>query len=599
MENEKFIEIKINPKLVSISEEGENELIKFYLNVISFAQEKNIWSDNIEKIIITNDFENDVAEYAQKWDIKFKLTQEREYISISKILFNHDINDPRYMIFFPLYIHQDNKIVLNTIFRQIIFVKSYEYLPDSLIIAPTKEIGSNLDEFIYPLLSNWIANAITEIIFIRTIENRLDNTNHDVFYTSFKRRLKKYLYDYNTDKYENETNLYIFWTNYYGLINDFISRIIENSSGEDIIKLEEKFSNTLYGFIQYIFELAETFLRKNRDYNVSEAIKFIVEFSKHFEIKIEQEADKRFGIYFSQNPKDYFREIVDCEPRIISFLDILGFSDLIEEYNKLNTSTILQDIQKAFNDTVNSFAYLNKLPNQELFKHLEYRLFSDNICISIPYFDNQADFLGNFNIICAFSRGIQFALMSMGFFVRGGISLGSYYSDKNIIFSKGLVNAYLIENKIAKYPRIVIDPIITSKLISYGDGISQKFIITDYLVEDWENTVFLNPFGIIDTTINQVKLIFDSLKSMGNDNLSLLMAQLSDNLSKNILTEFEKSKTEERKNINKIKEYVALNKYKYNSNPNILSKYLWLEEFIKWIDNDDTAKLKFTRFMDN
>lgn len=41
--------------------------------------------------------------------------------------------------------------------------------------------------------------------------------------------------------------------------------------------------------------------------------------------------------------------------------------------------------------------------------------------------------------------------------IRGGITYGEFYQDGDVMFGKGLVKAYEIENNIAKYPRIVID----------------------------------------------------------------------------------------------------------------------------------------------
>ena len=66
------------------------------------------------------------------------------------------------------------------------------------------------------------------------------------------------------------------------------------------------------------------------------------------------------------------------------------------------------------------------------------------------------------------TRGFQSIMMTKGFFTRGGVSMGSYYADNNIIFSKGLVNAYLLESKKANYPRVLVDNLIIQKLLNYS-----------------------------------------------------------------------------------------------------------------------------------
>ena len=40
--------------------------------------------------------------------------------------------------------------------------------------------------------------------------------------------------------------------------------------------------------------------------------------------------------------------------------------------------------------------------------------------------------------------------------VRGAITLGDLYCKEDVIFGSGLSNSYLMEEKIAKYPRIII-----------------------------------------------------------------------------------------------------------------------------------------------
>jgi len=129
------------------------------------------------------------------------------------------------------------------------------------------------------------------------------------------------------------------------------------------------------------------------------------------------------------------------------FLDILGFSNIIEDYDTSYFSTSLQDLQESFVLTIETLLNNKSLSDTDTMKYLEYQTFSDNVCISVPFFNNERDFLHNFNIIVSFVRGFQEIMMTKGFFLRGGISTGSYFADDNMIFSKGLVNAYQLESK--------------------------------------------------------------------------------------------------------------------------------------------------------
>jgi len=54
-----------------------------------------------------------------------------------------------------------------------------------------------------------------------------------------------------------------------------------------------------------------------------------------------------------------------------------------------------------------------------------------------------------------------------GFFIRGGLTIGSIYLDENIIFGKALLDTYKYESKIACTPRIIIDEIVKKEINKY------------------------------------------------------------------------------------------------------------------------------------
>lgn len=54
----------------------------------------------------------------------------------------------------------------------------------------------------------------------------------------------------------------------------------------------------------------------------------------------------------------------------------------------------------------------------------------------------------------------QAAMASLGFLVRGAVTVGKLYSSSNMIFGDALARAYEMESKLAVYPRIVVDPVV-------------------------------------------------------------------------------------------------------------------------------------------
>ncbi|MCY1533021.1 hypothetical protein D9M68_683270 [compost metagenome] len=63
----------------------------------------------------------------------------------------------------------------------------------------------------------------------------------------------------------------------------------------------------------------------------------------------------------------------------------------------------------------------------------------------------------DFNEFLLIVSKYQADLLENGLLCRGGISYGKHCEDSSFLFSKALINAYSIETKTAKYPRIVVD----------------------------------------------------------------------------------------------------------------------------------------------
>ncbi len=123
---------------------------------------------------------------------------------------------------------------------------------------------------------------------------------------------------------------------------------------------------------------------------------------------------------------------------IVAFIDVLGFSNLI--FNEK-----LDKIEVYYNYLLSDF--------RQFFKaEFKFTLISDSIVIYCNYNEN------NFKQLCYILSIIQGKLLLLKILVRGGISLGNLYvnKQKNVIVGDGLIKAYKLESE-AIYPRIIID----------------------------------------------------------------------------------------------------------------------------------------------
>ena len=140
---------------------------------------------------------------------------------------------------------------------------------------------------------------------------------------------------------------------------------------------------------------------------------------------------------------------IEYKKHYVAFLDILGFKSIIKEKSCQEINDIFSNVKKPElyffdgNKTISDNDYIN------------FKIMSDNVIFyidaSIP--DALTQLLTN----CAV---LQADLLSLNdpVLLRGAIVCDDlYYENENdIIYGKALTNAYLLEEKNAKYPRIII-----------------------------------------------------------------------------------------------------------------------------------------------
>ncbi len=138
--------------------------------------------------------------------------------------------------------------------------------------------------------------------------------------------------------------------------------------------------------------------------------------------------------------------------RIVAFVDILGFSSLVEESRADTTlrrkiSSAMKLIQKTVNEGVDSNVR-------------QVSTFSDSAVISYDAEEHSSLFFLLLDII-----HLQLALGARGIMIRGGISYGDCYHQGGIVFGPAMNEAYRLEHTVAKWPRVVIEKDVLEKAI--------------------------------------------------------------------------------------------------------------------------------------
>ncbi len=225
----------------------------------------------------------------------------------------------------------------------------------------------------------------------------------------------------------------------------------------------------------------------------------------------------------------------DC---YVAFLDILGFKELLKK----------DDFDQIFN----IFKAIKEFKPRPIFQmpvysEIKFHIMSDSIIVYVDA--TQKDSFVSLTDVCA---QIQMYLLRQDtpIIVRGGISRGTLYCEDGIIFGTGLSQAYMLEEGLAVYPRVIFTESTRAQAME-NSGYS-KFLDHRhqfYLKDDDELFYldYLDTFSYLGHT-----LVKDIGKSKQND-----------------IAFFEKITTF-------VDQHLS-----YELNPSVRAKYLWLKKKIQ------------------
>lgn len=198
------------------------------------------------------------------------------------------------------------------------------------------------------------------------------------------------------------------------------------------------------------------------------------------------------------------------ENYMVAFIDILGAAKKIQEDSIGSLNTVHRVYEKALE------LYKSQLLderrshiNPDNIEYIKTRIFSDNIVLYTRIND---DIKACFLHLVYLTSFIQAIFLNEGLLVRGGIAIGDFFADDIMIWGNALVQAYQIENDIAIYPRIVVQPNI---IFSVGEDFANEFdcISVDedgcYYVDYINNSMYWN----VKTAIEKARTLCEkSLK---------------------------------------------------------------------------------------
>lgn len=585
---------------------------EYFSNLLEIIQKGNFLSSNIDEIIITDDIQGEIKRYCEQRFRTPDLTISREFKAIAKTI-NFEGN--KKVFFDAININAWSKYTGQIFIEQLLEIYADDLISHIFPVSQQYEVQTPFNEVIRIHFSQWATKVVSNILGKNfTVEEEFKHENSKIFVDSFKRNIRKYHF-----KYQKDHDLDIFWTTVMREIDYMIRRCLEVKFDNGIFDSDNDFYESINLIISQIENQTTNLLNKLEiDLTIIEN-EIASIFEKCF-IKVSKIG--RMQVNIVDTPKKLFKNnLVDTEPRIVAFMDILGFSAIIEEYDSDESSNILNELHDTLEIAIKLSIenMIDPKSQTDVKEYLEYRMFSDCICISLPYIEFGNDFHIQFHSLSNIVKAYQLAMMQKGFFVRGGISIGSFYADRNMIFSGGLVKAYKLEQA-AVYPIIAIDDNVIERLqhnfTENEKGLFIKDTMLTYKIN--QSKIFLNPFDFLDNSTKYLDYLNSTLENLIVENddddpltkMTNSLSKMTSSLTKPIFDEAKSNLSPE--TTSKTKEDILtliqyqIDKHQYTKENSgdekilkemekVISKYTFLKDFTLWSLGKTEAEL-FTHY---
>lgn len=139
------------------------------------------------------------------------------------------------------------------------------------------------------------------------------------------------------------------------------------------------------------------------------------------------------------------REYVEC---YIAIIDLLGFKNAVKVYS-------CEEIYSYYEEINTQYVINNEMTQTPIIDEgaLQMKVASDTILLYIETKERNA--LAGLIAACAYLQ-VRLFRKATPILSRGAIVKGDLFAEKDVYFGQGIVDAYLLEENVAKYPRIIL-----------------------------------------------------------------------------------------------------------------------------------------------
>ncbi|MDY8026143.1 hypothetical protein [Paenibacillus polymyxa] len=172
----------------------------------------------------------------------------------------------------------------------------------------------------------------------------------------------------------------------------------------------------------------------------------------------------------------------ETSQHIVAYLDILGIAARMKRgYERQKLA--MNKLHNLYDFSMN----ISKEIDMEGYSDIQFKIFSDNIIIVKKLSEQPEKRLLDIKalLFCVSNFQCLEVKDSVGWLVRGGISIGELFIDETMVWGEALLKAYDLESNSAIYPRILLDSNLLPQI-----GPDEE--LTEFVRKDFDNLCFLN-----------------------------------------------------------------------------------------------------------
>lgn len=190
-------------------------------------------------------------------------------------------------------------------------------------------------------------------------------------------------------------------------------------------------------------------------------------------------------------------QAAELKPYFVVFLDILGFTEMVRSDVGNQSNVFLKKLFKCHQGAAHIFG---DDPSCSITQ------FSDSIVVAKPYDPN------NFEPFIRMVGSFQRLLLDESLLCRGGIAVNKHFSNGSFTFSAGLIDAYYVESKTARFPRVVVSPEVMDLVYP------NRQTTPPFLIEEDDGLFFVDYLGL--TAKTRPKTLEKAIASVVSDLLA-------------------------------------------------------------------------------